>query len=75
MIESILNFIFSLNDLWRRSPDSLVTECRGYQKRIVVWSVVSVISMMQAIFVSPTPETVAIIYQLLYGMAILLFVT
>lgn len=75
MIESIMNSLLSIRDLWGRSTDPEINECRGYQKRIVVWSVMSVFLMLLAMFISPTSEPVAIIYPLQYGMAILLFVT
>lgn len=65
MIESIFNFMFSLNDLWRRSSDPLVTECRGYQKRIILWSLMSVLLIIFTIIVCPTESTSAVVYPIL----------
>lgn len=65
MIESIFNFMFSLNDLWRRSSDPLVTECRGYQKRIILWSLMSVLLIIFAIIVCPSESTSPIVYPTL----------
>lgn len=65
MIESIINFIFSINDLWRRSSDPLVTECHGYQQRIIVWSLMSILLIIFALFISPTEATSYVVYPTL----------
>ena len=74
MIESIFNFIFSLNDLWRPSSDPLVTECRGYQKRILGWSLLSVVLIMFTIFLSPTDATSPLIYTVFQTISLAMFV-
>lgn len=56
VLEWILNSVFSVTSLWDRSYDELLNEHRAYERRILVYTVTTVILMVAAMVLTPSIE-------------------
>ena len=56
ILEWIMNSVLSIASLWDKSPYDLLNEHRAYERRILVYTVTTVIIMAAAMILSPSIE-------------------
>lgn len=56
ILEWILNSVISVTSLWDRSYDEFLNEHRAYERRILVYTVTTVIVMAAAMILTPSIE-------------------
>lgn len=56
VLEWILNSVLSIASLWDRSPHELLNEHRAYERKILIFSLLTLVFLLAAILVTPSVE-------------------
>lgn len=56
LLESIFNIMFSIVDCWQRTRDPFLNEYRSHARKVIVFSVGSILFLILTIFIEPSNE-------------------